>query len=177
MRKRKLQALFSAFLQIAMRRAGPDCLPASFFLLVAVAATYALAQFVTGWVGYGFQPRLILAVLVDLGLSAAFTGVVLRIGGQAARYTQTLTALFGTGVILTLANLPFGMWLDAVPEGSPQPAFALAAVLGLLFWSVMIGGHIYARALSASSAVGLLIAVLYLFINMFVVLPILPELR
>ena len=126
-------------------------------------------------VGYGAHPRLFLTVLVDLALLGGFAWAVLRIGGHPERFGQTLTALFGTGFLLALANLPFSLWLDSVPPGATQPAIAMVAILGLLFWSVMIGGHIYSRALSQSAAVGLLIAVLYLFVNLVVVLPILPE--
>ncbi len=170
-----MQALIAAFVRIALRQAGPDCLPASGFLVLVVGASYALLQLITGWVDYGIHPRLGLVIVVDLALLAAFAWAVLRVGGKTSRFPQTLTALFGTGILLSLINLPFSLWRAGSVPGEQLPAITVAVGLALVIWSVIIGGHIYARALSQTYAVGLLIAVLHLFVNLFVVIPILPD--
>jgi hypothetical protein len=76
--------------------------------------------------------------------------------------------VLGTGALLSLCMLPFNYWLDLTAEpGKP----ALAPTIGLLAvvsWSLVVNGHIFARALSRPFVAGLGISIAYFFLNYLV---------
>ena len=65
--------------------------------------------------------------------------------------------------MISLINLP--LWLS--PQ-TPIPApLVMLALIGL-FWSLAVDGHIWRNALDCTYAVGLIVPVLILFVQLFV---------
>jgi len=83
--------------------------------------------------------------------------------GHAPRFLQTVAAVFGSGALISLANLP--LWLY---PGTPVPApIVLLVMLGLL-WSLAVDGHIWRHALELPLPLGVAVAVLILIIQVSV---------
>lgn len=160
--------ILAAFLQIALRRRGPEDLPDSRFLLWMAGAVYVLTQAALAASVYATPMALVRSLVLDLLLLCGFLWGLLRLAGHTARYRQTLTAVFGTGALLSACMLPFNYWLNVAAEpGKPllAPTIGLLAVVS---WSLVANGHIFARALSRPFVAGLAISVAYFFLNYLV---------
>jgi hypothetical protein len=157
--------ILDAFLQIALRRRGPEDLPASRFLLLVAGVAYVLSQAVLAAPVYDSATGLIRSLVLDLLLLCGCLWGMLRLTGHGQRYRQTLTAVFGTGALLSVCMVPFNYWLDAAGKPAVAPTLGLLAVVS---WSLVVNGHIFSRALSTPFAAGLAISVAYFFLNYLV---------
>jgi hypothetical protein len=66
--------------------------------------------------------------------------------------------------------VPFNYWWDAIASSEAAPLLPAMAILFIIVWSLIVNGHILARALSAPFRFGVLIALGYFFLNYFVLL-------
>ncbi|MCC7330802.1 MAG: hypothetical protein IT484_11740 [Gammaproteobacteria bacterium] len=158
-------ALLDAFIQIVMRRLGPEDLPDSSFLLGLALAAYALAQLPTAGVVFGLTPTAALAIAVDCALLAGVFWLLLRFTGHAPRFRQTLTALAGTGALLALVQAPLVYLTKLAGAGGQSSAGPTLGLLALLLWSVIVQAHIASRALSGGYGVGLAVALGYFILS------------
>ncbi len=159
--------LLRAFLKIATLKIGPEDLPPSRFLLGLATALYL----VSGAASVAFYADAagdaLLQLAVDLGLTVTFFGAIVVFYGKRQRLLQTMTALLGTGALLSLAALPFTAWLRLL-EVTDRPGVAVPA-LGIYFvvlWSISVTGHIVHRALGIPFVGGLIIGVTYFVLNL-----------
>lgn len=160
--------ILDVFLQIALRRRGPEDLPDSGFLLVLTAACYVVALTLLAWPIYGASGALARSVGLDLLLLYGCVWGLLRFTGHAARLGRTLTAVFGTGALLSLLMVPFNFWLGSL-SGTERPAvLPVLANLAIVSWSLVVNAHILARALSSPFTLGLVLSVAYFFLNYLV---------
>lgn len=158
-------ALLEAFLRIALRRLGPEDLPDSRFLLGIVLAAYLLVQIPVGVLLYGWASGVFQVIAADALLLGGFFWLLLWLTGRTNRYRQTLTALLGTGTLLTLIQWPL-VWWWKLSGGESQPAIAATAgLLAMVVWSLIVQAHIVARALSSPFGAGLMVAVAYFLLN------------
>lgn len=160
----EIHTLVRPFLEICILRKGPQDLPASGLLLgIAVCAhtlTSILLSVVTlnGW-------RAILAGITDTALVMVLTGTLLYAHRQKARIVQTLTAMTGTGAIITLVAIPIFNWLYNIQASGGGSPLAGLLVLGLIAWSLGISGHILRHALSIPYFLGIFIAFVFFWIS------------
>ena len=160
--------ILDAFLQIALRRRGPEDLPDSSFLLLIAALLYLITQSLLGAPVYGASLALGQSLLLDLTLLCGCLWGLLRLTGFPGRYRQTLTAVLGTGALLSACMLPFNYW-PAIAGGAGRPALIpTLALLAIVSWSLVVNAHIFSRALSRPFAAGLAISVAYFFLNYLV---------
>jgi len=160
--------VLDVFLQIALRRRGPEDVPDSRFLLLLAGLFYVIAQGLLAMPVYHSSLALARSLVLDLLLLCGCLWGLMRFTGHAPRYRQTLTAMLGTGALLGLCMLPFNYWLDvAADPGKPAlgPTIGLLAVVS---WSLAVNGHIFSRALSAPFAAGMAISIAYFFLNYLV---------
>lgn len=97
---------------------------------------------------------------------ALYSYLVLKLFNVPDRWTQTCTALLGTAAVLGFIGIPL---FYASPGPETQTAQNLEwylLLLTLLLWNVLVYAHIFRNALSATSAVGLMIAILYTVLSM-----------
>ncbi|MCE7903437.1 MAG: hypothetical protein DYH20_12525 [Gammaproteobacteria bacterium PRO9] len=161
--------ILDAFLQIVLRRRGPEDLPDSRFLLLAAAILYVISQCLLVLPVYKAVLPLARVLAVDILVLCAFLWLLLRLSAHLPRYRQTLTALFGTGAILGACMLPFYYWIYAVGPGAKGTFWPQLGMLAVISWSLLVNGHIFSRALSAPLAAGLAVSIGYFFLNFLVV--------
>src|SRR5690606_8778540 len=97
----------------------------------------------------------------ELIADLAVVFLVLQVFDKGRRFLQTATALVGTGVMLSLINIPLLHWdevLQAPPTELTTPRFLM---LLLFVWSLDIAGHILSKALGKPYIVGVSIVVVY----------------
>lgn len=169
-----LRTLAKAFLDICLLRKGPQDLPKSIVLLTVCAITYACID-----VLLTVQTRSVieslLVTLVDVSFLLAVTYLILRQHKLVERWTQTMTALFGTGVILGLFIFPL-----VYGGGQHQYADWLQQVILFLFllmviWNIAVLSHIVRHAISTSIGIGVLIAILYIWMSSLLITMLFPE--
>jgi hypothetical protein len=161
-------AILDAFLQISLRRRGPEDLPSSGFLLLAAGLLYVTAQALLGLSVYDSLLPLARSLVLDLLLLCGCVWGLLRLTGHVKRYRQTLTAMFGTGALLGACMLPFNYWLDVAATPDKPALGPTIGLLAVVSWSLVVNGHIFSRALSLPFATALAIAIGYFFLNYLV---------
>lgn len=163
-------ALIEAFMKIALRRLGPEDLPDSPLLLALAAVAYVGLQAVAAVPVFGgFSVAVVRNVAADTLLLAGCAWLLLAALGLRPRYRQTLTALFGTGALLTVFVLPAYLWARAGGGAEGAGFLPSLAILFVLVWSVAANGHILARALSTGFPLGVALALCYLLLNFILV--------
>lgn len=167
-------AIVTAFRNIALLRIGPEDLPDSPVLLGLTMIVYVLIQVPVAWIVYQSVALVSQTVALDVAMLSGGLWLVLWLTGYRARFRQTLTALLGTSALLTLLALPFHIWQTVQDGAPPGPAFAYAAILAIVIWSLVIVGHILSRALSRPFAVGLMVALAYFFVHTTVLFEFVP---
>ena len=162
-----MNALLNQFWMICLLRSGPQDLPAAYPLLKLTLFAYGLSGlvFLLGGVGNLNLPQAALLVVVDIALLAVLTYLVLHAVHHLPRFTQTLTALAGTGALLQLIALPLGVWFTWAEAAGASGQFPALLWLLLMIWSLTITGHILRHALSVSFGIGVLCALGYVFIS------------
>src|SRR5688500_14789639 len=88
-----------------LHRRGPDTLPSSPFLLSALFAL-AFAADVAVLALAGRSVRWFAVHVLVFGLNVWFVWALLRTFNRQTRFRQTMTALLGTGVLLTVLQAP-----------------------------------------------------------------------
>ena len=160
--------ILAAFLQLALRRRGPEDLPASRLLLLAAGLFYVITQSLLGRTVYHSLSSLAGSLVLDLLMLCGCVWLLLRLTGHLARFLQTLTAMFGTGALLGVCMLPFNYWLDVAATPDKPALGPTIGLLAIVSWSLVVNGHIFSRALSLPFAAALAIAVGYFFLNYLV---------
>ncbi len=168
-----MYALIRPFLELCWLRSGPQQLPSSTLLMGLALAVHALAAFLLS-LAYLIPARAFVAGLVETALLAAFVAIVLYPPRRLPRYHQTLTALAGTGAILSLVAIPVTHWLHiakAAENPTGAPAFLL---LGLVGWSLAITAHILRHSLSCVFTLGLVLAVVFSWASILIMNQLFP---
>ena len=140
--------LIFAFVDIMLHRRGPDSLPSSPFLLWALLATSVAADFAV--LGLARQSARSFAVdVLVVGLNVWFVWALLRTFNRQSRFRQTMTALLGSGVLLTVLQAPLARSVLASPPDPQNPTLALPDLLWLIIWiwGIDISAFVFSRAL------------------------------
>ena len=160
MRTDPIQRWLMSWLQQCLLRRAPQDDPLSYSALRWSLAGYALLDLLQAGAGSDWSVSVGMTVL-DILVMVLFVWAVLLLSKKSARFSQTLTALAGTGVVLGLLGLP--LILSATrAQGAADPAgIVVIGWLLLLFWSIAVQAHIYRHALSTGYGTGLLLAGLH----------------
>lgn len=162
-----MRAIFHLFLDICLFRKGPQDLPASNALLKLSLLLYGLSGLIILLIDMNqiglFSATLL--TLFDIILLAVLSYSVLYVLGYSSRFTQTLTALAGVGLLLQMVVIPLSLWTrqELVIRGNPE--FPIMMRFVLLGWAIAVMGHILKDAFSTSRVIGVLYAVAYLAIS------------
>ena len=149
-------------------RAGPQDLTASSSLM----SLAALAYWLVGVMGLAIQMPLSSALVqagADLVLLAALTWLCLRVRQHLPRFTQTMTALAGTGALIGLVAWPIVLWMTGA-AGAEQGGGGLATLVFLLVlgWSLAVTATIFQAALSVARPVAIVLTVAYLVLSVYI---------
>lgn len=110
----------------------------------------------------------LLSGLLDTVLLVGLTGTLLYVQRHHSRVVQTVTALAGTGTIVTFIAVPLAGWVHGADRAAGEGGFALLLLLILTGWSLAIAGHIFRHALSVPYFIGLVLAAAFYWISISV---------
>ena len=157
--------LIKMFWDICAVKAAPQDLPVSSFLL----GLALLAYLVTGAVVAAFQwplSQAIFAALLDTVFLTVLSRVLLWARMLSGRFVQTLTALAGSGAVMTVIALPLVLWQSFVGvTDANAPTLPSWLLMIWMIWNVVVVGHILRHALSTVLPLGIGLAAVYAYIT------------
>jgi hypothetical protein len=163
-----MHTLFQVFVDIALRRSGPEDLPASGFLLLLTLGAYlVVSSLATLFFADGFAD-VMAQVGVDIILLFAWFAGMLLLYRRPARIPQTMTAILGTLTLVHLLQLPLWFWLQSAGDSPEAATLPLLAIWGILLWSFLVIGHIVHRAVEIPLPGGVLLALAYFLVSLAV---------
>jgi hypothetical protein len=141
-----MKELFGLFAQIAISRKGPQDLPASYFLLALTVIGYWVIRYVvSAWMPPAEHWRVHL--LVEVASTLVWYAVLLRVVGKPERFTQTVTALFGSWLLLQPPwVIAVHFWQELPEKHFLYTPLALVA-LAIAIWIIRAGSYVLKHAL------------------------------
>lgn len=155
------------FWEICRLRLAPQDVPTSSSLLVSSFIAYATFSLAQGVIELSVA-RAMVAAMVDTLLLGTLSYFLLWARMHANRWMQTATALAGSGAIFEAMSLPFLVWQHQLDKQDPMALVPFLFTLALLFWFIVVIGHILRHALSTGLAVGAVLATLYMYLSLSV---------
>ena len=160
-------ALITTLWDISLLRKGPDAIPASWLPFAMAIVLRGIAVVLSVAFIETFTLHYVKIDLVVWTLGLVFFSAIVVITGKGARLSQTLTALVGIGALITFAVLAVRvLGARVLPE-----ATVLTISLLLLLWSVVIKGHIMARALDWHWYLGFILSLVVFLVQWALVFP------
>jgi len=155
-----VNTLLILFLDLIRLRKGPQDLPVSQGLLIITGLLLIVSAILGDQFNSGFSERLIFA-LTQVAILSVIVWFILSLNQKSSRAIQTLTAFYGSSVIIQLLVWPFRGWLLSLPEEAQQQAtIPLLAVIALAVWSFVVMVHIYKNALDSSRGKAILMSII-----------------
>jgi hypothetical protein len=149
-----LLGLTYTLFDISFLRKGPEDLPHSWIVLYWCVALWSAGLLCVTVLLQNFTSQDSVISIVSWLLSLVCYGAVLAFMGQQNRMLQTLSAIIGTGAVITFGMLAALVLLTPFLGGR----IASFAAIAVLIWSIPVKGHIIARAIDRSMYTGFLIA-------------------
>ena len=162
-----MNKLLLMFFDICRLRVAPQDLPTSRSLLISSLAMYAALALILSWI-LMTPGKALIAAAFDTLLMALLSYVLLWARLMPQRWPQTCTALAGSGIILQIVAIPITLWQK---QFSPEDSMILIPTLlslALLFWNLVVVGHILRHALSTNLGMGAVLATVYTYISLSV---------
>ena len=154
-----MNSIFLLFIDLIRLRRGPQDLPASQNLLIITGFLLIVTAMLGDHMNDDLPGKLMFA-LTQVAILTATVWIILALNQKSERALQTLTAFYGTSVLIQLAVWPFRSWLLSIGEDAQQQAtIPLLAVIALAVWSFVVMVHIYRNALDASRGKAILISI------------------
>ena len=153
-------AIVRLFLGICLLRQGPGDIPYSNFLFYLTFFVY-LAFGVSVLTLQAGDTSLVIQMTVQVATVFAFVWGCLALYSRQPRFMQTMTAVLGSDALISFIALPLLFWIKVDPN---MPSLILC-LLGLMFWQLVVMGHIMRRALDKSLFFGVGLAFLFLFLS------------
>ena len=163
--------LAKTYFYICLLKYRPQDVPASRELLAISVGIYFLLDYVLAGLDENIANALP-AAIVDTVFLLVFTLLLLLLRRTPARWTQTATALAGTGIVFALLLMPGVIILsESGPMTLIQQLLSILLYL-VLIWYVVVLAHIFRHALSSSFTLGIFISMIYLLLGVFIELTI-----
>lgn len=172
-----LKLLFLAFFDICRFKRRPQDIPQSVNLMSLCVFVYlivaTLLLVLTETVGRSF-----LSACLELVILLLFTIGLLMLSGKSNRSVQTITAMSGTGIVLSLIALPVYVLLNTYgtvdTEANPYYTVAVMILSALALWNIAVMAHILREALEVGIFTGAMLAISYIWIILSVSAALLP---
>lgn len=151
-----MKALINTAVDLCLLRLGPQQLPASPVLLaVCLLLNLLVGMLMVVGVNAGFMQAL-LQSLFEIALMLGVLYAALKLYQKRSRFSQTATALMLSNLLLGLFSLPLVSW-----NQRSQSLGSGVLLLLLIFWSIVVMGHILRHAFNVHLNIGILAGIIY----------------
>ena len=161
------KVLFLAFFDICRLIKKPQDIPESKNLLTLCLLFYGLLSIFLAGLSQTVD-RAIVAGLLDVTLIMLFPFALLQVRGKLPRWPQTVTALTGTGIIISIIALPIYL-LIGVGEAnelgsSSEQVIGLLLLATLACWNIIIMAHVLRHSLEVNMMLAIILSISYIWI-------------
>jgi hypothetical protein len=171
-----LQRFYILFYDICRFRTGPQDIPYALPLLRLALLTYIASQTIVNLFN-GAPVAAFLATALDVSLLFLLVMSLLYITHQQARAVQTLTALLGTGTLISVYSFPLWIWINTARAAGGDFSFPALLLMILGGWSLAINAHIFRHALSTRFNIGLMVALMFSLVFFIAAFSLFPPAR
>jgi hypothetical protein len=169
-----MKILLEMLRDLVLMRRGPQDLPYAPNLLGALLIAAIVLDVAMQGLMPGAQRPSLAAMLATAAQSnlllLALPYVLLRLRKLDSRFVQTGIALLGTGMVLQLLALPavflVGPLDPAATAATPGQGIGALMLMGLLLWLLLVQGHILRHALEVRFAIGVLLALSFVVVQL-----------
>lgn len=148
------------FVQLSLFLASPASLPYSPSCLILTLLAYlASGVFLLG--DQYSLPVILAMTIIETLLLLAISFIMLKFSRRSERLLQTITALVGANLIMSLVSVPLLMLLPDAPTAEQPGTLTLQLNLLLLFWNLAVISLIFKRAFEIRTIVAGIIAFNY----------------
>jgi hypothetical protein len=148
--------IFQLFIDIVLWRKGPQDVPASPTLLtIALTWNLGVSYVLARLFGYPVPTSMALTI-IDIGISVGWLMLIVSIMGVRSRFQQSITALLGVGVLLSILNI-------VVITVAHLFGIPLAQLSGWLLLHLMVGLVSYGRVVALTIERSLLMGMSLIF--------------
>lgn len=162
--------LITRFLDICFLKAGPQDLPNSTWLMKFSLVVYFALAVISQLLEYSLSMSLA-AAIAELILMMLIVAILLQLRGYSERFNQTVTAMAGTGTLISLIALPLVNLASGISPD--QMTFTdnviMVLIMTVLLWSLMVTAHIFRNALEIKAGLAVALTVVYTIALMLVV--------
>lgn len=159
----EINVVLCAFFDICRFRKNPQDLPKSNELLFLSITGYMLASALLAMLSEQLV-NATLAGVVEALLVMLFTYGLLQIVNKTERWSQTVTALSGTGIIISLIAFPLYYFGTIGNQDGFGQMISLLSLIVLIIWNIAIMAHIFRHALQTTIGFGIAIAISYVWV-------------
>lgn len=152
------------FIDICLFKKGPSQVPNSaallriVFFLYFVAGTLLLSQTVE------FSEAMAQAFMETL-LVGFFMYLLVSFFAVKNRFNQSVTALYGSGFLMTTMSLPFVLMMGDLTDNEASTGWLGLSVFMIVFWSFIVMAHIIRETIEKTFSVSLLLTFCYLYLS------------
>jgi hypothetical protein len=155
--------LFSIFFDICRFKLGPQDLPASSLLLKITLLFYMMVGGILSLLQSSVKEAL-LSTLLEATMMVLLVSSLLYFTHLSTRIVQTLTALAGTGTIITILSIPLVDWFEQAKLAQQDLTLPIILILCFMWWNFAVYAHILRQALEVNLSTSLIVTmVIYIF--------------
>jgi hypothetical protein len=155
-----LKQLLTSAIELCLLRIGPQDLPASqILLLLSLLLNFAVGVVLVTGLQLGLS-RAFMETLFQMVLMLGALYLALKYTNRLSRFNQSATAFMLSGLLLGLLALPMVFWNQRT-----QSAESGLLVLILLFWDIVVMGHILKHTFEMPFNVGIAAAMIYTILS------------
>ncbi|ORU91889.1 MAG: hypothetical protein A6F70_00970 [Cycloclasticus sp. symbiont of Bathymodiolus heckerae] len=158
------KVLLRLFLDLCLLKKGPKDVPDSKALLKLVFLSYFLAGTVL-ISSDGFMVNAIMQALIETVLVAIFIYALVTLFSVSHRFDQAITAIYGTGTLITSLSIPFIFWVQDLSNNDEPTGPAGLVVFLIVCWSFVVMAHIIRETIQKPLSVCLLLTFCYLYLS------------
>jgi hypothetical protein len=148
-------ALLKLFIDICLFQAKPQDLPAA-RILVWITGTAAVLSNLRS---IEDLPASLLVATVQVLIIGLLVQAALRSRGLGNRWTQTISALYGSTALINLVSNPVVGWMVRVKDVPEQATWPALLGLAITVWFIAIMAHILRHALDLRRGASIILSV------------------
>ncbi len=156
--------IFLRFIDLCLLKAGPSDIPASQWLMKVTLAIYFILTVIVNQLDLSWNTSLLISV-VDILVMIIFVSLVLNLHNLKVRYIQVITALAGSGCVMTIIAFPIIWWFYQVDPEQQAASFAMIIMIALLTWGFIVVAQIFRQALDVQLGRAMMVTVAYILIS------------
>ncbi len=158
------KTLLRIFVDLCLIKKGPKDVPESAVLLKMVFFIYFLSGTLLLSSSIGLIDAIIQSFLETV-LVGLFMYVLVSFFQVKNRFNQAVTAIYGSGALMTLLSVPYIFWMDGLVKNENPIGVIGLVVFFIVIWGFIVMANIIRETVQKSFSISLLLTFCYLYLS------------